>query len=92
VFVHDRSTKTTSRVSVTSQGVEGDRESTFPSISGNGRYVAFTSTATNLVHGDTNNRPDVFVHDRETSTTILVSVGSAGEKSDRVVIPINGHF
>jgi Tol biopolymer transport system component len=84
VFLHDRSTKVTSRVSVSSRGVGGNRESTFPSLSGSGRYVVFTSTATNLVDGDTNNLPDVFVRDRETSTTSRVSIGSKGQQSDSV--------
>ena len=54
VFVHNRDTATTTRVSVSSQGDEGDGGSNYPSISAAGRYVAFQSTATDLVPGDTN--------------------------------------
>jgi Tol biopolymer transport system component len=52
-------------VSVDSVGVEGDNTSNFPSISSDGRYVAFESLSTNLVAGDTNGKVDIFVHDRD---------------------------
>lgn len=78
VFVHDRQTGFTSRVSVNSVGAEGDESSTDPSISSNGGYVAFESDATNLVAGDTNGFFDIFVHDRQTGATTRVSVDSAG--------------
>ena len=76
VFVHDRSTGRTRRVSVSSAGVEGNRDSEEPAISAHGRYVAFTSDASNLVAGDTNRIADVFVHDRNTGRTTRVSVSS----------------
>ena len=76
VFVHDRSTGRTRRVSVSSAGVEGNRDSEEPAISAHGRYVAFTSDASNLVAGDTNRIADVFVHDRDTGRTTRVSVSS----------------
>lgn len=63
-FVHDRQTGETTRVSVASDGTQGDGESQLPSISADGRYVAFASEASNLVPGDTNGWSDVFVHDR----------------------------
>ena len=77
----------TTRVSVDSAGVEGNGFSTAPSISssGNGRYVAFQSNATNLVPGDENGLPDIFVHDRQTGRTTRVSVDSAGEDRKSVV-------
>jgi Tol biopolymer transport system component len=78
VFVHDRQTGTTTRVSVDSVGAEGDDISTAPSISSDGRYVAFQSDATNLVGGDTNPFSDIFVHDLLADTTTLVSVDSTG--------------
>ncbi|MGH2787900.1 MAG: TolB family protein [Actinomycetota bacterium] len=78
VFVHDRETGTTTRVSVASDGTQGSNESRDPSISADGRYVAFSSSSSNLVGGDTNRHPDVFVHDRETETTTHVSVASNG--------------
>jgi Tol biopolymer transport system component len=82
VFVHDRQTGQTTRVSVDSTGVEGDADSSWPSISSDGRYVAFHSYATNLVAGDTNGSRDVFVHDRQTGQTTRVSVDSTGIEGD----------
>ena len=78
VFVHDRLSGETSRVSVSSGGVEGNADSVIPSISGDGRYVAFFGYANNLVQGDTNGNQDAFVHDRETGQTTRVSVDSSG--------------
>ena len=83
VFVHDRETGETSMVSVASDGTQGNAESGHPSISADGRYVAFQSAASNLVHGDTNNESDVFVHDRQTNTTTRVSVASDGTQGNR---------
>ncbi len=78
VFVHDRTTGQTTRVSIDSAGNQGDGHSEYPSISSDGRYVAFTSWASNLVDGDTNGNWDVFVHDRQTGQTTRVSVASDG--------------
>ena len=78
VFVHDRQTGTTTRVSVDSGGVEADAASTRPAISADGRYVAFQSDATNLVAGDTNLSADIFLHDRQTNATTRVSLDSSG--------------
>ena len=82
VFVHDRETGTTSRVSVDSAGTQAEGVSGFTSISADGRYVAFGSRAPNLVPGDTNDALDVFVHDRTTGTTSRVSVDSAGSQAE----------
>ena len=81
VFVRDRQERTTTRVSVTSTGAQSDF-STFdaPAISLDGRYVAFTSSATNLVPGDTNFFSDVFVRDRALGTTTRVSVATGGRQ------------
>ena len=76
IFVHDRQTGQTTRVSVASDGTQGNSASDKPSISSDGRYVAFKSTATNLVSGDTNGFIDVFVHDRQTGQTTRVSLAS----------------
>src|SRR5439155_1754636 len=76
VFVHDRQTGTTERVSVSSGGTEGNGFSAAPALSADGRFVAFHNTATNLVAGDTNGKTDVFVHDRQTGTTERTSVAS----------------
>ena len=78
VFVHDRETGATERVSVASDGAEGNASSLIPSISADGRYVSFHSSASNLVPGDTNGTADTFVHDRETRATERVSVTSEG--------------
>lgn len=70
----------TTRVSVSSVGVEADDDSSLPAMSGDGRFVAFHSEASNLVAGDTNGIWDVFVHDRDTEVTERVSVSSGGEQ------------
>src|SRR5437762_3520785 len=82
VFVHDRQTGTTERVSVDSLGNEGNGSSANPSISADGRFVAFDSGASNLVPGDTNGGTDVFVHDRQTGTTERASGDSAGHEAN----------
>lgn len=82
IFVRDRQTGTTSRVNVSSSGAEANNESQQPAISADGRYVAFISSATNLVVGDDNGRQDAFVHDRQTGTTSRVSVSSAGTQAN----------
>ncbi len=82
IFVHDRSTGSTERVSVGRDGVQGDNSSWSPAISGNGRYVAFYSQATNLVADDTNGAKDVFVYDRQTASSERVSIASDGSQAD----------
>ncbi len=82
VFVHDRQSGITQRVSLDSGGAQGDSVSARPSISADGRYVAFDSTATNLFGGDTNGREDVFVHDRQSGSTQCASVSSSGVQGD----------
>jgi Tol biopolymer transport system component len=84
VFVHDRQTGSTERVSVASDGTEANRSSFTPTISADGRYVAFDSGASNLVPGDTNVRDDVFLHDRQTGSTERLSVAPDGTQG-------NGH-
>jgi WD40 repeat protein len=78
IFVHDRKTGMTERVSVDSNGVEANSGGDIPAISANGRYVAFQSHSDNLVPGDTNSKTDIFAHDRLTGATERVSVDSAG--------------
>jgi len=78
IFVHDRDTGITTRVSVSSTGMESNGWSGDESISANGRYVAFTSVADNLVANDTNGQEDAFVHDRYSGSTTRVSVDSMG--------------
>ena len=85
VFVHDRRTGTTERVSLGLGGAQGNGASSdldYPAISADGRYVAFSSDADNLVRGDTNEATDVFVRDRWTGTTDRVSLGRGGAQGD----------
>lgn len=84
VFVRDLHEGSTERVSVGAGGVEGDADSDSkrPMLSADGRFVAFESRASNLVPGDTNGRPDVFVRDRWRGTTERVSVDDAGAGAD----------
>jgi TolB protein len=82
VFVYDRDTGEIERVSVDNSGVEGNGNSLNPSISSDGRYVAFYSNATNLVAGDNNGSQDVFVYDRDTGEIERVSVDNSGVEGD----------
>ena len=81
VFVHDRSNRTTTRVSLGTGGVQGNgpsRVGAHQRISRDGRYVVFESEATNLDPGDTNGALDNFVHDRQTGQTTRISTDSTG--------------
>ncbi len=78
VFVRDTGSDATTRISVSSGGTQGDGDSASPSISASGRYVAFSSKATNLVGGDLNTLQDIFVRDRTLLTTVRVSVDTGG--------------
>lgn len=78
IYVHDRRTGQTSRVSVSTSNVQGNAASSDPAISADGRYVAYTSQASNLVSGDTNGTTDVFVYDRIGRVTTRASVGTTG--------------
>jgi Tol biopolymer transport system component len=82
VFVRDRVRGETTRVSVSSAGAEGNDDSVFPSISANGRFVAFASLASNLVAGDRNHRFDVFVRDLKRGKTTRASVNSTGAEAN----------
>jgi Tol biopolymer transport system component len=103
VFRFDLVTKQTKRVSASLNGDKNDADINLyyggsPSISADGRYVAFTSGANNLVSNDLNGRIDVFVRDMLTDKTTLVSVGSDGrqinvfESSLKPAISANGQF
>jgi Tol biopolymer transport system component len=82
VFVRDLVLGTTTLVSVNQAGTaSGNGTSQHPSISSDGRYVAFDSSAPDLVSGDSNNATDVFVRDLKAGTTSLVSVNMAGTGS-----------
>jgi CSLREA domain-containing protein len=96
IFVFDRTFGTTERVSVASDGSLANGSSQYPSISADGRFVAFQSDATNLVPGDTNQSHDVFVYDRQSHTTERMSVRPNGTQgffsSLNPVISANGRF
>ncbi len=81
VFVRDRYLGTTNRVSVSSAGVQADNGSFDAAVSATGRYVVFASSATNLVPGLNNALDAVYLRDRATGTTILVSVSSTGMRA-----------
>jgi Tol biopolymer transport system component len=81
VFLHDRDTGTTERVSTSGSGIQGNGpsgEDAPTSVSADGRYVAFSSRASNLAPLDTDTQRDIFVKDRATGAIELVSVDTAG--------------
>jgi Tol biopolymer transport system component len=95
-FVKDRATGQTQRVSLSTGGAEANGQTAALAISADGRYVAFSSDATNLVPGDVNGVRDVFVRDRVTSTTVRVSTSNRGMEadgaSDEPAISANGVY
>ncbi len=96
IFLRDMQTGTTTRVSVNSSSTQGNGASVFPSISDDGRYIAFASSASNLVSGDTNGVQDSFIRDIQTGQTTRVSVDSSGTQgnasSSYPYISGDGHF
>ena len=78
IFVYDRQTYTTELITSAEDGSPANGSSGPHSISSDGRWVVFTSAASNLVAGDTNDLSDVFVHDRQTGRTTLVSIAQGG--------------
>jgi len=95
IFVRDRLAGTTERVSVSSSGEQANHNSLEPSISNDGRFVVFRSLASNLVEGDTNSRADVFVHDRQSGQTAILSAppgDQANGHSSQPAISGNGQW
>ena len=95
IYVSERSTGTMRCVSVNANGKEGDRDSFAPSISADGRFIAFTSKATNLAGDDCDNGfNQIYVHDRTTGTTRCISVNSnaraANQDSDASSMSADG--
>ena len=82
IVIKDLATGVVTQVSVNAAGVEGDGDSNAPVFSPDGTKVAFVSTATNLVAGDTNGAMDVFVKDLVTGVVTRVSTGNAGEQGN----------
>ncbi len=96
IFVRDLELGTTTRVSVSNTGAQANQQSYSPSISADGRFVVFTSDASNLVPGDTNGVADIFVRDLLNKTTMRVNVSSSGvqanQSSESPVINANGRY
>jgi hypothetical protein len=95
-FVHDRESRVTERVSVSSEGLQGKGMSWFPSITADGRFVGFISNVSTLVPGDTDGRFDIFVHDRLSGLIEIVSISSEGQhgegNSEYLSISADGRF
>lgn len=83
IYLLDRRTGTTSLISRGPDGRPGNGDSRQPALSGDGRYLVYTSDATNLVAGDGNQAADIMVMDRETGITRRVSVASTGTQANR---------
>lgn len=96
VFLRDRQAGNLLLVSTTPLGQPGNGQSLDPSISSDGRFVAFASDASDLVAGDTNGLRDIFLRDLQTGQTTLVSVDSNGVQanslSDFAVVSSDGFF
>ena len=97
IYVRDRKKGITERVSLSQRGVVANRSSIAPSMSPDGRYVTFASSASNLVPGDTNDLTDVFLRDRKIGTTERMSVKGRGIQADNdsdvfSAISPNGRF
>ena len=82
IFLYDREIDQNLIVSISSDGKQGNGWSYQPALSANGRFVAFTSLAENLVPGDDNRLADIFVHDRVKGVTSLVSQAGNGKSAD----------
>lgn len=94
IFVHDRATAQTSRVSLTSTGSEIADGARHPAMSADGRFVAFESAGA-VVPGDSKIASDIYVHDREAGTTEWVSWAaepSASHDTDEPVISATGRY
>jgi Tol biopolymer transport system component len=96
IFLRDREAGTTTLVSVSGAGVQGNGASLDASISGDGRYVVFESAASNLVAGDSNGVNDVFLRDTVAGTTLRLSVGLGGAQANgasfHAEISADGHY
>ena len=82
IFVRDIAAATTSRVTIANDGAQADSFSYTPDISDDGRYVSFTSNATNLTGPDGNGVLDVFVRDRQQGQTVRLTVAGSGQDSN----------
>jgi Tol biopolymer transport system component len=87
VFVNDRQTGETTRMSIDSSGTEANDDSFAPAISADGRFVTFSSAASNLVADDTNGADDVFFRDRQANTTTRVSLAPGAVQANNGSYP-----
>jgi WD40-like Beta Propeller Repeat len=107
IFLWEKNTPIFKRISLTAdgkernQGTESANRIIAPSISGNGQYVAFATTATNMVPGDINSFQDVFVYDINTGSTVIASTSSDGkpgnadspiEQGEKIAISFDGKW
>jgi hypothetical protein len=96
IFLRDTQAGTTTRISVDSGGAQADGASYSPSISADGRYVAFGSFAGNLVSEDTNGAGDIFLRDTQAGTTVRISLNSNGTEgnsmSDYPAVSLGGRY
>ena len=94
IFVRDRGAGHTERVSVATDGTQGNKGSFRPGISADGRFVVFESAASNLLPGgaDGNGVKDIFLRDRQTGETKRVSESGAASPSQNPSISPNGKF
>lgn len=81
IFIYDRQTGTTERINIGTNGIQANGSSSASALSGDGRYVVYESEASNLVAGDTNDKKDIFIYDRQTKITERVDVANDGTQS-----------
>jgi len=107
IFLWEKDKKPLKRISLTSDGKERDQGSesanriVAPAISGNGQFIAYATTASNMTPGDNNNFQDVFVYDINANTTTIASNGSDEkpgngdspiEQGEKIAISFNGNW
>lgn len=81
IFQYDTNTNTMTLISVSSEGVQANGGSARPVTSDSGRFVVFSSAASNLVSDDSNGQPDFFLHDRDTGITTRVNLSTNGDQA-----------
>jgi len=107
IFLWEQNTPQLKRISLTAdgkernQGIESANRVVAPSISGNGRYIAFSTTASNMVPGDANGFQDVFIYDTQTNSTVIASTAADGKpgnadspigQGEKIAISFDGNY
>jgi hypothetical protein len=107
IFLWEQNTPQLKRVSLTAdgkernQGAESANRIVSPTISGNGRFIAFSTTANNMVPGDDKNFQDVFIYDTQTNSTIIASTTADGKmgnadspvgQGEKIAISYEGNY